>query len=313
MSAKPKPYVRPVHVDPHQPAPRQPVIVPRVPPKPAPSPLGGGLTPANQSIYTTMSATLKAWGLSTLVPYLKGYLTQGMNANEIQMNLQNTDAWKTRFAGNVLREEKGMAVLTPAQYIATEQAYRQALSQYGLPSGFYDQHSDFVNWIGNDVSPSEISARAQVAHDQYMAAPQEVKDLWQKYGYAKGDALAAILDPKVATQVIQDRAIQVGIGGAAARQGFSVNKNRAVQLQQAGVTIQQAQAAYAKIAQSYAADQTIANRFGTTFGLQDEENDVLLNNGQDANKRAILYAEEQGLFNGRAPADSNTAGVSQSY
>lgn len=289
-----------------------PVIVPRNQPAPAAPP--NPLAPGRQSIYDMMSSTLKAWGLGSLVPYMRNFVTQGMGSSEIQLRLQDTNEWKTRFAGNELRKEKGLAVLTPAQYIATEQAYRQALQQYGLPAGFYDQHSDFTNWIGNDVSPSEVSARAQVAHDQYMNAPDEIKKAWQEYGYAKGDALAAILDPKVATQVIQDRATTVGIGAAAAAQGLGLlAKSRAEYLQEHGTTIQQAQQAFSKIAQTYGTDQRIASRFRQGFDLNDEENAQLLNNGQAQAQLAGLYQQEEGLFNGHSAADSNTVGVSQSY
>lgn len=271
------------------------------------------LSQSQQSIYDLISHTLREWGLSSLGSYLRSFLTQGMSSDEVQLHLQDTKEWKTRFAGNEIRKEKGLAVLTPAQYIATEQAYRQALQQFGLPSGFYDKHSDFVNWIGNDVSPSEVSTRAQIAHDQYMNAPPEMKNLWQQYFGGKGDALAMILDPKVATQVIQDRATQVGIGGAAALQGLKVGADRAKVLQQHGTTIQQAQTAFQKIAQALPVDSQIAKRFGTTFNQADEENDLILGQGAEAQKRNILYAEEEGLFNGRASATNTTAGVSQSY
>lgn len=269
--------------------------------------------PAQQSIYDQIKHTLQEWGLSSLVGYLRSYLTQGMTSNEVQLHLMDTPEWKQRFAGNELRKQNGLGELTPAQYIATEQAYRQALQQYGLPTGFYDSHADFVKWIGGDVSPSEVSNRAQIAHDQYLNAPPEMKQLWQQYFGGKGDAIAMILDPKVATQVIQDRAQMVGIGGAAAAQGLNVDANRARILQQHGTTIQQAQTAYQKIAQSLPVDSQIAKRFGTTFNQADEENDLILGQGAEAQKRNILYAEEEGLFNGRASATNTTAGVSQSY
>jgi hypothetical protein len=47
--------------------------------------------------------------------------------------------------------------------------------------------------------------------------------------------------------------------------------------------------------------------------MTDEENDVLLNQGAAARKRATMYGEEQGLFNERPSADANTLSVSQSY
>jgi hypothetical protein len=152
-----------------------------------------------------------------------------------------------------------------------------------------------------------------VAHDQYTAAPPETRALWEKYFGTKGDAIASILDPTVATQVIQDRGTQVAIGGAAAQQGFGVSQARAQQFQQNGVTLAGAQKAYSQIAQSLTTDQSIAQRFGTTFDQSQEENDLLLGKGDAAVKRATLYDSEKALFKGGSGATGTDLGVSQSY
>jgi len=111
--------------------------------------------------------------------------------------------------------------------------------------------------------------------------------------------------------VIQDRSTQVAIGGAAAQQGLAVNQKRAQQLQQAGVTGQQAQAGYQQIVKSMPFDNSIAQRFGTTFGQQQEENSILLGNAADTQKRQTLYDEEQALFKGHGGASANSLSTGQ--
>jgi hypothetical protein len=270
--------------------------------------------PSDQSALNLLANTLNQWGLGSLVNDLKGLVIQGITSDdELSLALSQTDAYKQRFAGNELRAKAGLPELTPAQYIGLEEQYSNILNAYGLPKGFYDSHSDFTKLIGNDISPTELQTRAQIAHDQYEAAPDYVKNLWSQYFGTKGDAIAAILDPDTATQVIQDRANQVAIGGAAAQFGFGVNQQRAQQFEQSGVTLDQARKAYQQIAQSFATDQSIAQRFGTTFSQQQEENNLLLGDAQAGQKRQSLYDEEQALFKGGNSADQNTIGVSQSY
>jgi len=281
----------------------------------ATQPGGGAATPTQQpsSASDLLRQTLTSWGLTSLLPHLQDYLTKGYDSTTINLYLQDTPEWKQRFAGNELRKAKGLPVLSPADYIATEEQYRNVLQSYGLPSGFYDQHSDFTNFIGNDLSPTEISQRAKVAYDQYTNAPDDYKQLWNQY-FGPGDAIAGILDPDVATQVIIDRGTQVGIGGAAADQGLAVSGQRAAYLQQHQVTLAQAQQAYSQIAQYGQADRNIGNRFGITgYGTQtDEENRLLLNNGPALQQAQVANASERGLFRATPGANQQALGVSQS-
>ena len=272
------------------------------------------LTQSQQSVYDVMNATLKSWNLESLAPDLKNLIQKGdTQPDTLALALSETQAYQQRFSGNKLRRAAGLPDLSPADYLAAEASYRQVLASYGLPKGFYDTPQALAGFIGADVSPSELDARAKIAHDQYEFAPGYVKALWSQYFGGKGDAIAAILDPKVATQVIQDRSNMVAIGGAAAQVGLSVSGARAKQLAQAGVTQAQAQKAYSQISETQGIDQSIAQRFGTTFDQTQEENDLLLGQGQATLKRQSLYDEEQGLFKAQPGTSQQSLGVKQTY
>lgn len=272
------------------------------------------LTATQQNAFDLMASTLAAWGLSTLSGDLRNLIVKGdTQADTLSLALTQTAAYKQRFAGNALRVKQGLAELNPAQYIALEESYSNILRSYGMPSGYYDKPEDFTKFIGNDVSPAEIQTRAQIAHDMYTNAPDSVKSLWGQYFGTKGDAIAFILDPDKATQVIQDKANQVGIGGAAAQVGLTVGQPRAQQLQQAGVTLAGAQKAYQQIAQAMPTDQAIAARFGQTFGQSQEENDLLLGQGDASVLRSTLYSEEKGLFSDKAGMTDSSLSVNQSH
>lgn len=273
-----------------------------------------GLSSGQQSAYDLMDETLKSWGLGDLANTLRQLIVKGdTNPDTLSLELSQTSEYKQRFAGNAIRKANGLAELNPAQYLAMEEGYRQVLQSYGMPKGFYDSNSDFTKFIGNDISASELQSRVQVAHDQYTAAPDYVKSLWNQYFGTKGDAIAAILDPNTATSLIQDRGQQVALGGAAKQYGFNINQQRAQQFQQEGLTLDQARNAYQKIAQNYGSDQTIAKRFGTTIDQATEENAFVLGQQPALQKRQVLGDEEQALFQGGVGASQTSVGVSQSY
>lgn len=275
------------------------------------------LAQPQQSVFDLMSQTLASWGLGTLAADLKKFIVAGDSAPDtLALALSQTAAYKQRFVGNDARQKAGLPALTPAQYIATEEQYNNLLRQYGTPAGFYDTPSDFTNFIANDVSPTELESRLKDAQSTFMNAPQEYKDAWRSYyGLTDGDAIASLLDPTHASvQDIHNQAQAVAIGGTAAQQGLGINRQRAEQFQQQGVTLQQAQQAYQSIAQNLSTDQAIAGRFGQTFGQTQEENDLLLGQGDATAQRRALYGAEQGLFGGHSGADqsslaSSTAGV----
>lgn len=270
--------------------------------------------PTQQGAFDLLKSQLHDWGLDALVPDLQKLIVGGQTSpSEITLALSQTPAYQQRFAGNALRTQNGLAVLSPADYLALERQYRNVLQSYGLPAGFYDSPTDFTKLIGGDVSPSELDARAKIAHDQYEAAPTYVKNLWGQYFGTKGDAIAAILDPKVATQVIQDRGAQVAIGGAAASHGIDLNQQSAQQLQQAGVTADQAKQGFNQIATAMPTDQAIAGRFGTQFGLGDEVNSVFLGDADATRKRQTMYDEEQALFKTNSGINANSLSVSQEH
>jgi hypothetical protein len=130
------------------------------------------LNQAQQGAYDLLASTLKSWGLGTLLPDLKGFILGGdTSPDTLSLKLSQTTAYKQRFAGNEERRKNGLPELNPAQYIGLEEQYSNVLRSYGLPAGFYDSHKDFTDFIGKDISPSEIQTRAQIAHDQYQAAP----------------------------------------------------------------------------------------------------------------------------------------------
>lgn len=270
--------------------------------------------PTQQNAMDLLSQTLTSWGLASLIPSLRGFITGGdTSPDTLTLNLENTEAYKQRFAGNAVRKAKGLPELTPAQYIATEEQYRQIMASYGLPKGFYDQKSDYDQLIGSDVSASELDSRAKVAQQTWLNADDETKSVLKSYyGLSDGQAVAAVLNPNTPLSTLQNQAQIVALGAAAGNSGLSITKQRADQLNRGGVTLQQAQQAYQDIASNIAPATNILDRFSTGTGPTQAqtqttmENAALLGSGSAQAQLRTANQSEENLFAGHSGADATT-------
>lgn len=272
------------------------------------------VNPSAQSYSGIIEQYLTQWGLQSLIPDVTALGKDASNdSNTIYLKLQQTPAWKQRFAGNEQRIKNGLGALDPASYIALEGQYKETMRQYGLPAGFYDDKASTDAWIGGDVSPSEVGQRAQEAANLIYQSPKSALDEWNKWygGAGAGGAIATILDPEKAAPLVSNMVTAAQIGGVAKDQNITdVNQARAMQFAQAGVTIDSARKAFGDIASRLGTDQSISNRFGQNFGQQQEENANLLNQGQAQQQQEQLYSMEKGQFEGHGGASdlSNDSG-----
>lgn len=272
----------------------------------------------NAGYSDILSYYLGQWGLSSLIPTVTQLGQTGASSDQINLTLQQTPEWQARFAGNAGRLAKGLAPLDPASYLAMEDQYTQTLRAYDLPAGFYDSPDAMNNWIGNDVSASELNDRLQIANSAYLNAPDSAKQAWdQFYGNTAGTggALAAILDPNTAESVIQQQADTAAIGGAAIQQGLTANQGIASQAQQLGVTLSSARKAYQDIATRLPGDTAMAARFGQAgqFGQTQEEQATLLGQADQGRQQTNLYAQEASLFSGHGGASDTSGNAGSNY
>lgn len=272
----------------------------------------------NSSYSDIINNTLAQWGLSSLASLVTQWGTTGASTDEINLQLQQTQQYKSRFSGNDARVASGLPPLSPADYIAMEGSYRSTLQQYGLPAGFYDTQEGMANFIGNDVSAAEFASRVQIAATSYVNADAGTKAAWNQYYGAHGDggAIAAILDPTVAEPLLQQEATAAGIGGAAINQGLqATSASRALNFAQQGVTIDTAKSAYQDIATRAAGDQAESARYGPMSAVdQATEEDATLGGNADAqNKMRVLGAEESSQFTGHGAATESSNDSGDNY
>ena len=268
------------------------------------------LTGANRDAYLAVNALFKTYGLESLAGKIYDYVKNGYSSDTISIMLQDTDEYKARFAGNQARIKAGLPVLSPAEYLATEASYQQIMKSAGLPESFYDQPSDFATWIGNNVSPSEIQSRVDLATQATTLASPAYRQALNQMGIDDAHLTAYYLDPTKALPLLQKQAATAQIGAEALKQGLAFDQTYAEQLATEGVSQSAAAQGYAQVAGELGTMQNLGGMYGQGWTQRDSEEAALEGSAAAVNKKAGLLSQERGAFG--ASTGTGRAGLGQS-
>lgn len=254
----------------------------------------------NRDAFLAIKTLFKSYGLETLASKIYDYVKNGYSGDTISILLQDTPEYKARFAGNDARLKAGLPVLSAGEYLATEASYRQIMESAGLPIGFYDQTSDFVGWIGKNVSPSEIQSRVDLATQATVLAPATYRQALEQMGISSTELTAYFLNPTKALPFLQKSAATAAIGAEALSQGLTFNQSYAEQLAGSGVSAGQAREGYSQIAQEMGTMQSLGTIYGDQWSQTEAEESTFGTSAAAASKKSNLIAKERGAFSGSA-------------
>ena len=255
-----------------------------------------------ESIGKIISDRFAKYGLASLGAKVLDLARQGYSEDTITLELQSTPEYQQRFAANAQRIKKGLSVLTPAEYLSNEDAYRQTLRAYGLTQ--FDNDAYVRQFIENDVSPSELSTRVSMAVQRVQNAdPAIARTLKDYYGIGSADMVAYVLDPNQQLPKIQRQIAAAEIGVAARVQGLETGVSVAEQLAAQGITQAEAQKGYATIADILPTAQKLSEIYGTTlpgYNQAEAEQEVFNTLASAQRKRRALTEREIATFSGKA-------------
>jgi hypothetical protein len=267
-----------------------------------------------KSAYALLLSEFNKYGLGTLVTPLQDLIKQGLSKEEFSLALQNTDAYKKRFAANTDRIAKGLSALSPAEYIGLEDQYQSIMRNYGLPASYYTKgdmgiQEGFNKLLANDVSATELEDRVMTAQSRVINAAPEIKQALRSFypDITDGDILAYTLDPTKALTDIKRKVTAAEIGGAALGAGLKTSQLAAEGLAGYGVTKQQAQQGYGAIAEFLPTGQKLSEIYQESPYTQTQaEQEIfnLANSAEAAKKRKRLSQLETGSFSGSSGAGS---------
>ena len=254
-----------------------------------------------ESIGKIIADRFAQYGLSSLGAKVLDLARKGYTEATITLELQNSDEYKARFAANAERQKKGLAVLSPAEYLSVEDAYRQTLRAYGLNQ--FDNDTYVRQFISNDVSPSELSTRVITAVQRVQNAdPTIARTLRDYYGIGSADMVAYVLDPTQQLPKIQRQVAAAEIGAAARLQGLEAGVSVSEQLASQGITQAEAQKGYATIADILPTAEKLSSIYGNQlqgYNQAEAEQEVFNTLASAQRKRKALIERETSAFGGR--------------
>lgn len=266
----------------------------------------------NTSAYELFADLLESWGIpvgADIEEIIKNAIIEGYTPDMMELlipDIQNTESWKSRFPGWHERVANGYNQLSVGEYLELEDAYHRIMEEAGLPAGFYDDPSDFGNWIAQDVSPDEIQNRVGLATDAAKKIDGTARNLMARfYGLTTGDIASYFLDQARALPVIQRQYESANVASWASKAGFDVTSmGRYENLVDSGITAEQAASAYGTVKSLSDTVGEIAGIYGETYGQGDAEEDVFF--GRSDKRRRIVEAE-RGTFSGRSQGSTGSA------
>lgn len=272
------------------------------------------LSGSNRDAFVALETLFNSYGLGSLVNNIFNFIQQGYSQDTITLLLQQTPQYQQRFAGNAIRQKNGLAVLSPADYLATEASYYQVVQSAGLPASFYDQPSDWVQWIGNDVSPTEVQSRVQMAQTATEQAPQDLVQALGQMGVPQSSLVSYFLDDTKALPILQQQFNAAQIGAAALRNNLVMDPARATMMANMGITTDQANTAYQAIGESLPTLEELGQVYNQNYTQQTAENANLLGDAAAQKETDVLEAQERGAFGAAAGSaqqglGQNTAGA----
>lgn len=255
-----------------------------------------------ESVGKIVSDRFAQYGLSSLGTKVLDLARKGYTEATITLELQNSDEYKARFAANAERQKKGLSVLSPAEYLSVEDAYRQTLRAYGLNQ--FDNDTYVRQFISNDVSPSELSTRVITAVQRVQNAdPVVARTLRDYYGIGSADMVAYVLDPNEQLPKIQRQVAAAEIGAAARLQGLEAGVSVSEQLASQGITQAEAQKGYATIADILPTAEKLSSIYGSQldkYSQAEAEQEVFNTLASAQRKRKALIERETSAFGAKS-------------
>jgi hypothetical protein len=276
--------------------------------------------------YDTIGKILESYGITGLASVLATIRDEYPEARSdelislLQFDSRYNAKFNERFAGNVARQKAGLSVLSPGDYLKTEESYKKVLTAYGLTK--FNNQTYYDKFITSDIASTELTDRIQLAYDRVMG-DEPVLSAFKKFysSVGLGDIVTAMLDPVNQLPDLERKVKAAEIGGAALRQGFTNISQTATGmtvgadvLAQQGLTKGQAEAGYKIIAQELPQAEKFSSIYAgqsERYGMLEAEKDTLQGLASEERKKRALIALEAAQFGG--DTGTSKASVNTNY
>jgi len=198
--------------------------------------------------------------LTQLTKVIDDYISQDYDVDTISVLLPQTDAYKTRFKGNVERTKAGLSMLSPAEYIQAEEQYNEILKRFNL--GDLSTRDTFATLIGGQVSAAELTDRVVNVYDRVRNADPALRAEIDRVealggGLTDADFAKALLMGSTGAEELKRKITTAEISAEARTRNLGVGS--AEDLQKLGVTRAQARAGFESIKRQLPRTEFLSN------------------------------------------------------
>jgi hypothetical protein len=203
-----------------------------------------------------LAQELVSWGFGQdAIAWATAQIQSNNSIDQVLYSLRNQPFYKNSLFGQVAatRAKAGLPAMTEQSILAYQDTAVGVAQQAGLPPGFINT-AELVQLMGNDVSPAELDARITAGYTGAAKSdPNTLNYLYQNFGVTPGGLAAYWLNPTTALPLLQNQFTASQIGGAAVTSGYTANQpqltaSQTMSIAELGVTQQQAQTAFTKLA-----------------------------------------------------------------
>jgi hypothetical protein len=271
------------------------------------------------SAFQTLKTEFEKYGLGSLVEDVKALVLNGTPKSEATLKLRATPEYQLRFAGNTQRLAAGKNLYDESTYLALENDFQSSFEAYGqkalLGKTRESAQSMFAEYIGSDKSPTEIKDRIKLAVDE-VSNRKDIRSEFQKFfpEITDSDLVSYFLKPKETLSALTAKVRVAQIGSAASAQGLNASLATATDLEQLGLTEQQARTGYQRVATDLPAIEKLGAIDNMDIGQTTAENAYLKGLAseqrkidQAAQRERNRYAQSSGM-NKVSLTDTKTAG-----
>jgi len=298
---------------------------------------GTGTATDTNPAYATITKLLASYGVSDIASVLNDIRKEYPEASTddvitlLQFDDRYNAKFNARFSANAKRQEAGLTILSPADYLDMEQGYKKVLSSYGLTT--FNTQTYYDKFIANDVAVTELTDRVGLAYDRVLNDPN-VSNAFKKFypSLTTTDIVTGLLDPTNQYTQLEQKVRAAEIGGAALRQGLVTSELQSIAepskaysnvstqtiganvLGEQGVTKAGAESAYGAIAAMLPTAEKLSSIYAgqaEQYGQYQAEQEKLQGLASAARKRQELAALETAQFQGSSGVAS--AGLSTTY
>lgn len=239
--------------------------------------------------------------IQQLASFIDEQILNDISPSEIEINLRNTSAYKSRFAGNEALKAAGFNPLSEAEYLQQESTYTEALVAYGL--GNLATRSNFASLIGGNVSPAELTDRIINVYDRINnaddALANELRGMKDTFGLRNSDLASALLSGKEGAATLKRQIAQAEIGAEATTRGLKSALGTS-ELQKLGVNRQQAAQGFEAVRQTMGAAENLANIYGVQTNDLQKQLEQEQFQGLESQKRKQLAQKQVEQFSGQS-------------